>query len=38
LRAVDQRRAVDLTCLEDIESHPGDLYRRATTNPPGNRD
>ena len=38
LRDVDQRRAVDLTRLEDIESHPGDLYHRATTNPPGNRD
>jgi CubicO group peptidase (beta-lactamase class C family) len=38
LRDMDQRRAVDLTRLEDIESHPGDLYHRATTNPPGNRD
>jgi CubicO group peptidase (beta-lactamase class C family) len=38
LSAQDQRRAVDLTGLEHIESHPGDLYRRATTNPPGNRD
>lgn len=34
----DQVRAVDLTCLGDIESNPGDLYRRATTNPPGTRD
>ncbi len=34
----EQRRAVDLTCLGDIESRPGDLYRRATTNPPGTRD
>jgi CubicO group peptidase (beta-lactamase class C family) len=38
LTAEDQRRAVDLTCLENIESRSGDLYRRATTNPPGNRD
>ena len=34
----DQSRAVDLTCLEAIESHPGDLYARATNNPPGTRD
>ena len=38
LTADDQARAVDLTCLADIESHPGELYRRATSNPPGTRD
>jgi hypothetical protein len=38
LSPYEQQRAVDLTCLGDIESHPGDLYRRATTNPPGTRD
>jgi CubicO group peptidase (beta-lactamase class C family) len=38
LTAQDQRRAVELTCLDDIESRSGDLYRRATTNPPGSRD
>lgn len=34
----DQARAVDLTCLGDMESQPGELYRGATTNPPGTRD
>jgi CubicO group peptidase (beta-lactamase class C family) len=38
LHARDQARAVDLTCLADIEPRPGDLYRRATSNPPGTRD
>src|SRR3984893_7957045 len=34
----DQSRAVDLMCFDAIESHSGDLYERATTNPPGTRD
>jgi CubicO group peptidase (beta-lactamase class C family) len=34
----DQSRAVDLTCFDAIESHSGDLYERATSNPPGTRD
>jgi CubicO group peptidase (beta-lactamase class C family) len=34
----EQSRAVDLTCLGDIASQPGELYGRATTNPPGTRD
>jgi CubicO group peptidase (beta-lactamase class C family) len=35
----DQARAVELTCLDDIDSSTaGDLYRRATENPPGTRD
>jgi CubicO group peptidase (beta-lactamase class C family) len=34
----EQQRAVDLAHLGDLESHPGDLYRLATTNPPGTRD
>jgi CubicO group peptidase (beta-lactamase class C family) len=34
----DQSRAVDLACFDAIESHSGDLYERATTNPPGTRD
>jgi CubicO group peptidase (beta-lactamase class C family) len=35
----EQARAVDLTCLGDIESSSAsDLYRRATSNPPGTRD
>lgn len=35
----EQARAVDLTRLEDIEpASTSDLYKRATTNPPGNRD
>jgi CubicO group peptidase (beta-lactamase class C family) len=38
LSTADQARAVDLTYLDDIEAHTGDLYRRATTNPPGTRD
>jgi CubicO group peptidase (beta-lactamase class C family) len=38
LNASNQARAVDLTCFAGIEPRPGDLYRRATTNPPGNRD
>jgi CubicO group peptidase (beta-lactamase class C family) len=38
LTADDQARAVELTCLDDIEPHAGELYRRATANPPGTRD
>ena len=38
LTAEDQARAVDLTCLDDIEAHAGGLYQRATSNPPGTRD
>jgi CubicO group peptidase (beta-lactamase class C family) len=35
----EQTRAVELTCLEDIaSSSASDLYRRATSNPPGTRD
>jgi CubicO group peptidase (beta-lactamase class C family) len=35
----DQARAVDLTCLDAIvTASTSDLYRRATTNPPGTRD
>lgn len=34
----DQARTVDLTCLSEIETQPGELYRRATGNPPGTRD
>ena len=34
----DQSRAVDLTFLDAIESHPVELYARATNNPPGTRD
>ena len=35
----DQARAVELTCLDDIEaSSASELYRRATSNPPGTRD
>jgi CubicO group peptidase (beta-lactamase class C family) len=35
----EQKRAVELTYLEDIEtSSASDLYARATSNPPGNRD
>jgi CubicO group peptidase (beta-lactamase class C family) len=34
-----QARAVELTCLGDIESSSAsELYRRATSNPPGTRD
>jgi CubicO group peptidase (beta-lactamase class C family) len=38
LTPADLPRAVDLTCLGDIQSRSGDLYRRATTNPLGTRD
>jgi CubicO group peptidase (beta-lactamase class C family) len=39
LKPEEQTRAVELTCLEDIvTSSTSDLYGRATTNPPGNRD
>ncbi|HEY6469998.1 MAG TPA: serine hydrolase domain-containing protein [Candidatus Dormibacteraeota bacterium] len=39
LTLAEQERAVDLTCLENIEpASTSDLYKRATTNPPGNRD
>jgi CubicO group peptidase (beta-lactamase class C family) len=35
----EQARVVDITCLSDIErSSDSDLYRRATSNPPGTRD
>jgi CubicO group peptidase (beta-lactamase class C family) len=34
----DQSRAVELTYFSNIEAHSGDLYRRATDNPPGTRD
>jgi CubicO group peptidase (beta-lactamase class C family) len=36
----EQKRAVELTCLEDIAtpSTASGLYTRATSNPPGNRD
>jgi len=35
----EQVRAVDLTCLDDIKSSSdSELYRRATSNPPGTRD
>jgi CubicO group peptidase (beta-lactamase class C family) len=35
----EQGRAVDITCLGDIErSSDSELYRRATSNPPGTRD
>ena len=35
----EQQRAVELTCLDDIETaSASDLYARATSNPPGNRD
>jgi len=39
LTADEQRRAVDLTCFDNL-APAGDLrlYRRATTNPPGTRD
>ncbi|MGA7989455.1 MAG: serine hydrolase domain-containing protein [Candidatus Dormiibacterota bacterium] len=39
LTDAEQTRAVDLTCLDDIvPASTSDLYRRATTNPPGTRD
>ena len=39
LTADDQRRAVDLTCFDDLAPASDlPLYRRATTNPPGTRD
>jgi CubicO group peptidase (beta-lactamase class C family) len=34
----DQARAVELTCLDAIAPATGELYRRATNNPPGTRD
>jgi CubicO group peptidase (beta-lactamase class C family) len=35
----EQARAVEITCLGDIDrSSDSDLYRRATSNPPGTRD
>jgi CubicO group peptidase (beta-lactamase class C family) len=39
LTPAEQARAVDLTCLDNIvPANTSDLYRRATTNPPGTRD
>ncbi len=39
LSRAEQTRAVDLTCLDNIvPASTSDLYRRATTNPPGTRD
>jgi CubicO group peptidase (beta-lactamase class C family) len=39
LTSEEQTRVVDLTCLSELDvPHAGDLYRRATSNPPGNRD
>jgi CubicO group peptidase (beta-lactamase class C family) len=34
----EQSRAVELTCMDGIAPASGALYRRATSNPPGNRD
>ncbi len=35
----EQRRAVELTCMSELDAPlASDLYRRATSNPPGSRD
>jgi CubicO group peptidase (beta-lactamase class C family) len=39
LTSEEQARVVDLTCLSELDAPlANDLYRRATSNPPGNRD